>query len=297
MSRAILLLFVFLSAAWPQDNHVTLAVGSRAPEFSLPGVDGKTHKLSDYDSSPLLAIVFTCNHCPTAQLYEDRIKRIAADYRDKGVAVVAIQPNDPNALRVDEMEMSDMSDTLEEMKIRAEYRHFNFPYLYDGATQSVSEAYGPKATPHIFIFDKQRKLQYEGRVDDNQRQEIVKTSDARAALDALIAGKPLSVTHTGVFGCSTKWKYKASSRLEALRKIEAEPVKVELATADDLKKLRANPTGKMLLINFWATWCGPCPETARHYPQSAVRIHGHICAPGRLRRQMGIGSALYDTHR
>jgi len=258
MSRAILLLFLSLPAARPQDDHLTLAIGSQAPHFSLPGVDGKTHKLADYAASRLLAIVFTCNHCPTAQLYEDRIKRIAADYASKGVALVAIQPNDPNALRVDEMVMSDMSDSLEEMKIRAEYRHFNFPYLYDGATQAVAEAYGPKATPHIFIFDRQRKLQYEGRVDDNQREGLVKTSDARAALDAMIVGRPVAVTHTGVFGCSTKWKYKEASRLETLRKIEAQPVKLELATADYLKKLRANPTGKLLLINFWATWCGSC---------------------------------------
>src|SRR6266404_6591216 len=181
MSRACLLLIAALTAVSAQDTHVTLAISSPAPDFALPGVDGKTHKLSDYAASPLLAIVFTCNHCPTAQLYEDRIKRIAADYRSKGVALVAIQPNDPNALRVDEMVMSDMSDSLEEMKIRADYRHFNFPYLYDGATQSVAEAYGPKATPHIFIFDSNRKLQYEGRVDDNQREMLVKTSDARNA--------------------------------------------------------------------------------------------------------------------
>src|SRR6266436_3779397 len=201
MLRAFLLLFVSLTAAWPQDNHVTLAIGSPAPDFSLPGVDGKAHKLSDYAASPLLAIVFSCNHCPTAKLYEGRIKRIAADYRSKGVALVAIQPNDPNALRVDEMVMSDMSDSLAEMKIRAEYRHFNFPYLYDGATQSVAEAYGPKATPHVFIFDRDRKLRYEGRVDDNQREPLVKVSDARNALDSLLAERPVIVAHTAVFGC------------------------------------------------------------------------------------------------
>src|ERR1700737_595787 len=102
MLRACLLLFAALTAAWPQNTHVTLAIRSPAPDFACPGVDGKTHKLNDYAASPLLAIVFTCNHCPTAQLYEDRIKQIAADYRGKGVALVAIQPNDPNALRVDE---------------------------------------------------------------------------------------------------------------------------------------------------------------------------------------------------
>jgi thiol-disulfide isomerase/thioredoxin len=102
------------------------------------------------------------------------------------------------------------------------------------------------------------RLRYEGRIDDNQREGLVKVTDARNALDALIAGKEVAVTHTGVFGCSTKWKYKESSRLEMQRKIEAEPVRVELVDADGLKKLRVNPSGKLLLISFWATWCVPC---------------------------------------
>ena len=244
----------------PDSAHVTLAIGSTAPDFALPGVDGKTHRLKDYDSSPILAIVFTCNHCPVAQVYEDRIKRIVNDYRGKGVALVAIQPNDPNALRIDEMVMSDMSDSFEEMKIRAAYRHFNYSYLYDGATQTVANAYGPKATPHIFIFDKERKLRYEGRVDDNQREPLVKILDARNAIDALLAGKPVAVPHTGVFGCSTKWKSKAVTRIAALKKIEAQPVTVDLVNASELKVLRANSTGKMLLINFWATWCTSCRQ-------------------------------------
>src|SRR5713101_6633215 len=239
-------------------GHPILALGSSAPDFSLPGVDGRTHTLEDYAAAPILVIVFTCNHCPIAQMYEQRIQQLETDYRDRGVAVVAIQPNDPKALRIDELDSSDISDTLDEMKIRFEYKHLQYPYLYDGETQSVTRAYGPQATPHVFVFDKDRKLRYEGRMDNSYRKELVNSQDARNAIDALLANREVPVNHTGVFGCSTKWQEKAASRAEALRKIEEQPVKLEMATAADLKRLRENPAKRMALISFWATWCGSC---------------------------------------
>jgi peroxiredoxin len=244
--------------ACAQSAHPILTIGSPAPNFSLPGVDGKTHSLADYSSSAVLVVVFTCNHCPIAQMYEQRIQQLASDYRDKGVALVAIQPNDPKAIRIDELDSSDISDSLEEMMIRVEYKQLQYPYLYDGDTQAVTRAYGPQATPHVFVFDQERKLRYEGRMDNSYRTELIKTQDARNAIDAILAHKEVSIQHTGVFGCSTKWREKQSSRLEALQKLDAHAVQLELASADDLKKLRANPTGKMMLVSFWATWCGSC---------------------------------------
>ncbi len=115
----ILILLTLSVSAWTQESHPILALGSSAPNFELPGVDGKVHKLADYNSSPVLVVVFACNHCPISQMYETRIAKLAADYHDRGVAVVAIQPNDPKAIRIDELDSSDISDSLDEMKIRA----------------------------------------------------------------------------------------------------------------------------------------------------------------------------------
>ena len=241
-----------------QTPHPILALGSPAPNFALPGVDGKNHQLSDYASSPVLVVVFTCDHCPIAQMYERRIEQLYEEYGKRGVAVVAIQGNDPKATTIEELDSSDAGDTLNEMKVRVQYKHLHYPYLYDGATQSVTRAYGPQATPHVFVFDKERHLRYEGRMDNSYRIEMVKTQDARNAIDALLANKPVPVPHTGVFGCSTKWQEKESLREAYDQKLEAQPVSVDLVDAQGLKKLRANAGDNFTLVSFWATWCGSC---------------------------------------
>lgn len=247
-----------------QSDHPTLTIGADAPDFSLVGTDGKTHSLSDYKSSPILAVVFISNHCPASQLYEGRIKAIVADYAAKGVAVVAIAPNGPEAIGPSALNYSDVDDSFASMKIRAAYRHFTFPYLYDGETQAVSGQYGPKVTPHIFIFDAARKLRYEGRIDDRLQEAKASVHDARNALGQLIAGQPVAVAHTPVFGCSTKWNSHADSAKSEMEQWLSEPVTVKSASLRDLQSLRKNATDKTLMVNFWATWCASCQI---EYPQ------------------------------
>ena len=236
----------------------TLPLGAAARDFRLPGVDGKRYSLKDFKKAGILVIVFTCNHCPTAQYYEERLKQIVDDYKKKGVALVAINPNDPRSVRLDELGYTDLSDSFKEMKIRAKYKKFNFPYLYDGDKQETARAYGPVATPHAFVFDRDRKLRYVGRVDDSERPEFVKTRDLREAIDALLAGRAVAVPQTKSFGCSIKWAGKKETVDQYLENLASEPVNVELVDAAGLRALRQSNSGKARLINFWATWCGPC---------------------------------------
>jgi peroxiredoxin len=173
------------------------------------------------------------------------------------VALVVINPNNPAALRLDELSYTDLSDSFEEMKIRAKDHGFEFPYLYDGDTQTVAHAYGCLATPHTFIFDQDRKLRYQGRIDDSDVHEVHR-HDAADAIDALLAGKAVPVEKTRVFGCSTKWIDKADSAKKSIEKWNEEPVTLNSIDAAAVKQLAKNDTKKLVLINVWATWCGPC---------------------------------------
>ena len=242
-------------------SHPILPIGSPLPDFSLPGIDGKTHTASDYAHAKLLAIVWESNHCPVSENYETRIHAIYKDYKDKGVQLVAINPNNPKAVLLNELGYTDMTDSFDDMKLRAAYRHIEWPFLYDGETQALATKFGASATPHIFIFDGDRKLRYEGRIDDNQVQSLVRSNDARNALDALLAGREVAVTHTPAFGCSTKWLSKAADVDREMAKIKAAPVALDSASADDLKRLRANDSGKIIVVHFWFAGCKDCAST------------------------------------
>jgi peroxiredoxin len=256
---AATILATAIGAAAAPPTSSTLQIGQPAPNFELPGVDGKTWRLADFQDAKVLVVIFTCNHCPTAQAYEDRIIQLHEDYNDRGVALVAISPNDPLSVRLDELGYTDVSDSLEDMKIRAEDKKFPFPYLYDGDQQEVSAAYGVLATPHVYIFDQDRKLRYVGRIDDSDVREVT-SHDARNAVEALLAGKPVPVEKTRVFGCSTKWSDKRHTVTESLQRWNAEPVELKTIDVEGVKELAANDSGKLRLMNLWATWCGPCVQ-------------------------------------
>lgn len=259
ISLAIALLLLGPACVSHAEEVLPLEIGAPAPDFKLPGVDDKQYSLKDFGDAKLLLVVFTCNHCPTAQAYEQRLKQLHADYKDRGVVLVAISPNDDQAVRLDELGYSDLGDSLADMKIRAKDANFEFPYLYDGETQDTSRKYGVLATPHVFLFDAERKLQYVGRIDNNEIAEPT-SHDARNAIDQLLAGEEVATPTTRVFGCSTKWADKRTSAEEALAKWNQETAELKVIKPAELQKRLTDQQDNYRLVNVWATWCAPCVE-------------------------------------
>ncbi len=242
----------------PKQEVKRLPIGGEAPDFRLPGIDGRFYSLDDFRDAKVLVIIFTCNHCPTAQAYEDRIIRLVDDYKNKGVEVVAISPNSVLGILPEELGYTDLNDSYEEMKIRAKDKGFNFKYLYDGDTQKASLRYGPSATPHAFLFDHERKLRYTGRLDDSEKPGTAHADDLRNAIDAVLLGKEIKEPITKNFGCSIKWAWKREYAEKADRDWAKKPVKLADLSDKEAKALIQNHSKKLRLVNFWATWCGPC---------------------------------------
>jgi peroxiredoxin len=171
-----------------------LKIGDAAPAFSgIVGTDDKQHALKEFESAKLVVLVFTCNHCPVAQAYQDRLMKLQKDYKEKDVQIVAVNVNNIDA------------DKLDKMKERAKEKKFQFPYLYD-ASQKIGKDYGAKVTPHVFVLDKDRKLAYMGAIDDNMAEDKVKKHMLRDAIDALLDGKEPTEKVTKQFGCGIKYE-------------------------------------------------------------------------------------------
>lgn len=175
-----------------------LTLGTPAPDFTLPNVDGRLVSLSDFEGAPALLVVFMCNHCPYVIHVSDALARLAHEYQQRGVAVVGINANDVS---------SHPSDSPERMVAEAEDRGYTFPYLYD-ETQEVAAAYRAACTPDFFVFDKNQKLVYRGQMDSSRPDsgKPVTGQDLRAALDAVLSGGPVSTDQKPSLGCNIKWK-------------------------------------------------------------------------------------------
>ena len=174
-----------------------LKIDSRAPSFSLPSIDGKFYSLSTFAEKKILIVIFSCNHCPYVQAYEQRIMDLQSEFEKEGVQIIAINSND---------DVKYPDDSFEEMNKRASERKFNFPYLRD-ETQEIAKVYGATHTPQTFLFDENRKLKYEGKIDDNwQEPAKVKSEYLKDAIKEVLQGKEVSVPETFSIGCTIKWK-------------------------------------------------------------------------------------------
>ena len=237
-----------------------LKIGETAPDFSLPAIDGKTYTLASFKEAKLLMVAFLSNHCPDSHAAEGRIKKLVEDMKGKSFAFVAINPNNPDGLSLDELGYSKYNDGFDDMKKYAAEAGFNFPYLYDGEKQAAAQAYGCIATPHIFLFDGERKLRYKGQFDNSQYADAatVKSTDARNAVEALLTNQPVPVEVTKPHGCSTKWLSKKGNVAVQTEKWDKTPVDVVPIDAVGVAALRKNGTKNVRLFNVWATWCLPC---------------------------------------
>jgi len=256
---------VFTLAVSPKDlpkGFTTLSIGDSPPSFTLPGTDGKQYSLSDFSGSDILVVYFTGTHCPTSHGAMQRVLKFEKDFRGDDFAFVAINPNHSSGLRPDEFGHTDYDENFADSKRYAEDYGWTFPFLYDGDEQTTAKAYGCLATPHVFIFDKDRKLRYNGRFDDSRfaEAEPVKHPDARNAVEALLAGKPVPVEETRPHGCSTKWKERSAHVTEEEKQWNSIEATIEEIDTEGVAALRKNGSGKVRLINVWATWCAPCVE-------------------------------------
>ena len=251
-----------------------LQIGDHAPDFQLPGLDGRTRSLADYAQADVLLVVFLSNHCPDSNATAPRLIAFAKQMAGRSLAIVAINPNHPEAVSIDELGYSNYTDSFADMKRYAADLGFVFPYLYDGETQATARAYGCLCTPHLFVFDHARQLRYKGHLDNSRFADptTVTSIEGREAVEALLDGRPVPVAETAPHGCSTKWLAKKPGIAVKIKRWDSTPVTVEPIDTAGVAALRRNGTGRLRLFNVWATWCVPCVEEFPTLVEAARRF-------------------------
>ncbi len=235
----------------PYPTVQKLQAGDPAPDFSLPGADGKTYSLASFKHADVLAVLFMANHCPTSQMCQDRVIALVEKYRKQSFALVAISPSDPAAVMPHQLDRSDVGDSLAEMILRAREKKYNFPYLYDGRTQATTLAFGPSVTPHLFVFDKARKLCYDGRWNLMLFDER-SPSFAAKAIDTLLAGKTLRKASYSAYGSPIRWGYLRRQADQAAAQWNRRPVTLTDLAAPAARKLIANDSPLLRVMCFWS---------------------------------------------
>lgn len=264
------IIYLIASSVSLSGQVAQLQIGQLAPDFKLKGIDNKIYTLNDFSTYRILVIIFTCNHCPTTQAYEERINQLVNNFQKTGVGFVAIMPNYPDAVLWEELAYSDIGDRFDDMKKRAEEGKYTYPYLYDGDGQKVAKNYGISVLPHTMVFDEERKLRYSGWIDNVENPYVTPGSkDCQNAIEALLEGKDIKENETKSFGCLVKWESDTAWKTKVDADWAQRNISIKEINTTGIKKFTGNYTENLLLLYFWSLE----NETSQHFLSDMVHIH------------------------